>query len=600
MSMVVVLGAGCFKNERYYQLEHARSLTPQQLEGRPVATKATVPALAPQPPRVFKVRAWVDLDYQAQVLHWNERVTSQLARASELTRAALNVELKLVSIESWNHRSERAPLETHLAALEEEDRAKDIDLAIGFVSSLEIFTESQEKLGLARLEGRHAILRAMDNAEEGQAITRVFTKLDENERDKLYRERKLHKEITLVLHEWGHILGAPHDTAGDSLLNPVYAVQRTRFSPMTSLLLARSLALRDQKVDRKTYAKGLHDFIRDSSEDAWSLQDKAGTLAALERVMRGEDQEALVAAHQRDRAVFSEVTKLRAKEKWAEALVALRPLLERENPDPSALSLACQLSGMASLSSPETLERCRLAASRRDADAGALLMLAQAQAASKDLPGARATFISAREKFLAGPSVAVESSAALGSVARSLSFVTWAEQSSSRALGRSVADEVVEWAARKRRWFGLPAGAEGPSPEAEPQYLETFLQTQRELDASQLGRAEASIASMEKTFPTLPGPLTLRCELWLRKKANGKAMAACEKAVTAYPDSLQAHYLLGVMHSMAGAHKKAVEHLELVVAGDQTVDDAWQRLATGYAALGDRQSRERALKRTPR
>jgi predicted Zn-dependent protease len=352
--VVVVLASGCFKNERYYQLEGARELTPQHLQGQPRASKVTVPALAPQPPRVFKVRAWVDLDYQAQVLHWNERVTSQLARASEVTKSALNVELKLVAIESWNHRSERAPLETHLEALEHDDRAADVDLAIGFVSSLEIFTESQEKLGLARLEGRHVVLRAMDNAEEHQAITRVFTKLDENERDTLYRERKLHKETTLVLHEWGHILGAPHDTAGDSLLNPAYAIGRSRFSSMTTLLLARSLELRDQKVDRKAYAKGIHDFIQDAADDAWSLQDKLGTLASLERVMRGEDEQAALVASQRDRAVLVEVNKLRAKEKWAEALVALRPLMERESPNSAALSLACQFSGMASLSSAET------------------------------------------------------------------------------------------------------------------------------------------------------------------------------------------------------------------------------------------------------
>lgn len=50
---------------------------------------------------------------------------------------------------------------------------------------------------------------------------------------------------------------------------------------------------------------------------------------------------------------------------------------------------------------------------------------------------------------------------------------------------------------------------------------------------------------------------------------------------------------------MAGQHRKAVEHLELVVAGDQTVDDAWQRLAAGYTALKDRPNRERVLKRSP-
>lgn len=57
--------------------------------------------------------------------------------------------------------------------------------------------------------------------------------------------------------------------------------------------------------------------------------------------------------------------------------------------------------------------------------------------------------------------------------------------------------------------------------------------------------------------------------------------------------------MLGVLHSMAGQHRKAVEHLELVVAGDQTVDDAWQRLAAGYTALKDRPNRERVLKRSP-
>lgn len=597
--VVVLVTAGCFKNERYYQLEHARALTPQQLQGKPGASLATVPALAPQPPRVFTVRAWVDLDYQEQVLHWNERVTAQVARASEVTRAALNIELKLVAIESWNHRSERATLESHLEALEQEDRAADVDLALGFVSSLEIFTESQEKLGLARFQGRHAVLRAMDNAEEHQAITRVFTKLDENERDALYRERKLHKEITLVLHEWGHVLGAPHDTAGDSLLNPAYAVQRLRFSPMTALLLARSLALRDEKVDRKTWASSLHTFIRDAPDDAWSLQDKAGALADLERVMRGQDVLAKVSASKRDRAILSEVDRLRGKAKWEEALSALGPLLDREPTPEGTHSLACQLSGMASLSSPATLERCRLAVARSPSDGSALLMLSQIHAARKELADARSTFTSAREKLLAGPSVTMETSAALGSVARSLSFVSWAEQSAGRALGRAVAEEVVEWAARKRRWFGLPAGVSAPAPEREPDYLERFVQVQNALGSGQLARAEASVAALEKDFPTLPGPLTLRCELWLRRSSNARAAAACERAVEAYPDSLQGHYLLGVLHSMAGQHRKAVEHLELVVAGDQTVDDAWQRLAAGYTALKDRPNRERVLKRSP-
>lgn len=596
--LVLVL-AGCVRNERDFQLEHARTLTPKQL-GQPSPSAESAPPLATQPPRVFTVRAWVDLDYQEQVLHWNERIAAQLAQASAVTKGALNVELKLVAIESWNHRSERAPLQTHLEALEQEDRAADVDLVLGFVSSLEIFTESQEKLGLARIQGRHAVLRAMDNAAEHQAIARVFTKLDEHERDTLYRERKLHKEITLLLHEWAHVLGAPHDLAGESLLNPSYAVQRTRFPRMTAGLLARSLELRDQKVDRKAWAKGLHGFIRAAPEGSWSLQDLEGTLAQLDQVMRGEDARALVVASQRDRAVFSEVSRLEVKGKWQEALDALQPLLEREPAIPTAHSLACQLSGMQSLSSPQTLTRCKAAIGLSTGDGSAWLMLAQAQGANRELAAARVSFISAREKLLAISPVPVETSAALGSVARNLGFVTWAEQSAARAPGRVAADQVLEWAARKRLWFGLPEGVAAPSPEAEPGYLDRFVQVQNELGANQLGRAEATTAALEKEFPELPGPLTLRCELWLRKAANGKAIAVCERAVAAYPDSLQAHYLLGVMHSMARQHRKAIEHLELVVAGDQTVEDAWTRLAMSYGALKDSKNQERVLKRSAR
>lgn len=224
-------------------------------------------------------------------------------------------------------------------------------------------------------------------------------------------------------------------------------------------------------------------------------------------------------------------------------------------------------------------------------------MLAQAEAAAQELPAARLTFIAARAQWAASPSV--ETAAALGSVARALGFVTWAEEASGRATGRVAAEQVTEWAARKRRWFGLPAGVGLPTPGDEPAYLERFVQAQNELSANQLGRADATVAALEKSFPELPGPLTLRCELLLRRGATARALAACERAVSAYPGSLQAHYLLGVMHSMFGQHKKAVQHLEQVVEGDATVDDAWQRLVTAYGALGDRPNRQRALERKP-
>lgn len=63
-AMGVAVLTACVKNERDYQLAYAKQLTPKQAVDAP---STVVPKLPEQPPRVFTVRAYVDLDYQAQV-----------------------------------------------------------------------------------------------------------------------------------------------------------------------------------------------------------------------------------------------------------------------------------------------------------------------------------------------------------------------------------------------------------------------------------------------------------------------------------------------------------------------------------------------------
>lgn len=590
---VAVLTA-CVKTERDYQLEYAKQLAPKQSVEAP---STVVPRLPEQPPRVFTVRAYVDLDYQAQVLHSNERVTALISAASARTKDALNLELKLVSIESWNRRSERTPMQGSLAALAREDAAADVDLVLGFVSSLEIFSESQELLGAASILGKHAVVRAMDNAPEHQAITRVFTRLDDRERETLYRERKLHKETSVLLHEWGHLLGAPHDLAGDSFLNPVYAVQRARFAPMTLHVLARALELRDAKADRRARARAIGELVATAPDVAWSLEDRARALANYERIARGEDALEVEALSQRDRQLVADARRLEAKGQLADALALLEPLLARTPPVPPAHSLACQLAGMISLSAPRTRERCEAALALDETDGSAWLMLAQHQAATKDLVAARRSYVAAKDR-LASPGL--EALGALAAVARMLGFVTWAEQFASRAPGRAAAEDALEWASRRRKWYGLPPGTTSPAPSDEPEYLDRFVRAQNALSKGNLLEADQLIAALEKEHPALVGPLTLRCELALRRGQNARARPACEKAVALWPESLEGHYLLGVLASLERKHRACVEHLELVVAQDPTVDDAWSRLEKAYAALGDAANRERAKSRRPR
>lgn len=589
---VALVCVSCVKTERDYQLEYARTLTPKE----PVVARSE-PSIAPQPPRVLTVRVYVDLDYQAQVLRWNDRVLAQLASASDLTRGVLNLELKVVSVETWNRRTANVPMDELLAALEREDPAKDVDLVIGFVSSLEIFTVSQEQLGAAKMLGQHAVLRAMDNAEEHKDITRVFTKLTETEQSTLYRERKLHKERSVVLHELGHLLGAPHDIAADSLLNPNYSAQRARFTPGMLQLLVKSLELRAAKSGVPATARALGTLIAETP--ALQLQNRNDALETLERLARGEAAEKDKDPTQNDRRVLDDVRRLDEQGKHAEALAALTPLLARTPPMKGVASYACQIAAQVSLTDPRTLERCQAAVDTEE-DGPALLMLSQAQGATKDLVAARKTFVRATAQFDARASQTVEASAALGTVARQLNFVSWAERYSGRAMGRVSADSVLEWASRKRKWFGLQPGSTVPAPSDEPVYVERFIAVQDLLGSNRLKDADAAAGALERDYPGLAGPITVRCELHMRRQQLAAANAKCEAALVAYSDSLQAHYLLGVMASLAGRHRVCVEHLEFVVANDVTVDDAWQRLSRAYGALGDSANRDRAAKRLPK
>ncbi len=501
------------------------------------------PAAPTSPARIFTVRAWVDLDYRDQVVDWHVRVASQVARASARTRAALNVELKLVSIEPWDHRGDREPLEAALGTLERRDGAGDADLALGFVSGLPVLTDAHEKLGLARLLGRHAVLRAVDAAEEA----------------------------TLLLHEWAHVLGAPHDLDADSLLTARASPQRTQFAQGTLALLASSLAQRDAKVERPTLARSLAARLRGATPGAWEPEGLEATLTQFDAIAAGQDAQSAAALHRQDRARFDEVTRLTASGLPAEALEALRPLLDRTLVVPDARSLACQLSGTVAPAAPETKALCLAAAAASPGDGHPGLMLAQAQAATGDLGAARAHFVEAHRLL----SDSAPDAASLAKVARSLGFVTWAEASAARAVDA----EVAAWAQKKRRWFGLPAGTSAPAPADEPAYLERFVQAQGDVGAGRLTKADVAIRALEQAFPALPGPLGLRCELFLRRVQNRQARTACASAAAAYPDSLQAHYLLGLLDSLEGQHRDAAKHFELVLQGDPTVEDARRRLS---------------------
>src|SRR2546423_14919774 len=110
---------------------------PHPLE--PAKLEVAAPVAADRPLRALKVRAWLDDDFRAQILHSDERIRRMFARASEVLGPALGVKLELVEQKNWSHRG-GGTLDEPLEALEKLDPGDDVDLVIGFTSALPVFS----------------------------------------------------------------------------------------------------------------------------------------------------------------------------------------------------------------------------------------------------------------------------------------------------------------------------------------------------------------------------------------------------------------------------------------------------------------------------
>ena len=193
---------------------------------RPRAAAASAPAVeavAPSvalPSRALRVRVYADAEHRAQVLHWERGFEAWLQRASAAVREPLGVTFTLESARAWDRRGSpgsEASLEPVLDALEALDAGEDVDLVVGLVSAPSAFSESQHELGFARVLGRHCVLRGISGAVPVEA--------------------RRHLEVSTLLHEWAHTLGAFHVRDARGWMAPKYDAAQSGFAPRTLALL---------------------------------------------------------------------------------------------------------------------------------------------------------------------------------------------------------------------------------------------------------------------------------------------------------------------------------------------------------------------------
>jgi predicted Zn-dependent protease len=210
--------------------------------------KTTDPPPLADPPRYHvRIRVLADADYRAHAMDWRAQAEHQIYRASDAL-AAYGADFVIVQMREWDRRS-AATLDEDLLALEKTERGTDVDLVLGLVSASTISTPLMHQIGLARVLGKHCVLRGMDDAIEREAITSSYSMISRDELDKIYTERKRHKESAMLIHEWGHTLGAFHVLAVDDYMHPSYSEDQRGFSTENAALIRLGLEHGDRNTN---------------------------------------------------------------------------------------------------------------------------------------------------------------------------------------------------------------------------------------------------------------------------------------------------------------------------------------------------------------
>jgi Tetratricopeptide repeat len=490
-----------------------------------------------EPPRAVRVRVYADRDYRGGVLHWREKVRSQLERLNHVVEPVLNVRLEVESLREWDATHAGVALEPVLAALEALDAARDVDWVVGLVTPFQGVATSIHQIGIARYAARSFVMRAMDDEEEGRALERELALLPEGEREKLYADRKAHKESVMFLHEWAHTMGAAHLEEPTMIMNPRYDPKQAAFSDFEKRLLG--LVLDARLADR-----------------ARPYPESAKLLALVEKAPPEEGSD-------KDRAMLAEMLRARV----AGSTAAPR--------GPGAASGA--MSGAASAAAPS-------AAAVR---ARATIEQAMARVRANDLAGATPLVFEAADEAGAGtpdPMTQVRLAAAAGTVgALSLADAALARVAKEARPGKLVAE--LE-ATRARVALPRDAGKLGVKPEDEPRYVAAFWTASAVVPEGNPLAAERGLAALAEAFPDSAGREVVACELAAARRRFPEAERHCAAALAKDPAALRAHLVAGRVAAHARHSAEAEKHFRRAIELDPSDETAWRELAHLYRAMG--------------
>jgi tetratricopeptide (TPR) repeat protein len=551
---VILVACACsYETPWTQQRKFADSLKPAEVQPGESAPHAYV--------RSYKVRAYADGDYQAQTPRYAGHIAEELTRANAVLEAQFGVHLDLEGVRPWARTGSSARLRDVIAQLEAQDVGAGVDWVIGFTASLDVFSAAQDQLGIATVFGKHLVLRGMASAAEMDAIDSALHLLSADDRAALVRQRRMHKETAVLLHEWAHTLGAFHDRAQNALMAPAYDPSMAQFSDATARIIGLGLEYRGVASRREEWAKQYRAQIGKAKDAIWDDVEKQHVLAAADEFFAASQD-----LEDADLKKLEEASLREHAHDFDKARSVLAPLVVRYPQSSMVQELSCAIAQEAH---KDELDACRRAARLEGASAQILLMTARAELDAHDTGSALPLLARAERKLSGEPSAWMW----LAQLDLAAGDLDGAERAASRAGkdGRALLTEVR----RTRAFVGFPPGP----VTREPEYVSLSLAAHEEIDRGNTAAALRKADELAKAFPKTPAPDVIRCRARSRGKSVPEIEKACGEAAKGAPGAFLPQYILGLVHSARSRWADAEAALKKAIDIDGSTREVWQSLA---------------------
>lgn len=549
-------------------------------------------------PRALKVRIWVDADFRAQNVQWKRQLEEQVDEANQFLEPALGIRLDVVAYRSWEARSGDRSVSEILRSLEAQDPGDDVTWVIGYGSSLSNVSTSFDQIGMARLLGKHLVVRGYADVSERQAFIRAFPDTSKEEREIVHQARRRHKQTVVLIHELMHTLGGIHELDEGWLMHTSYNIEMRQLSDRSRELAQMVIDERLKPAveqNLRQLASRMIGYLDANPWGGWDPDDKQRISVFLRATMDSNPGRPGTDVAATDIPVppevydqFQRAQRLAAQGKSAEALAELEALVAAYPSTAELRQAICEVHIAASGPGSEQATAACTRASEITPD-DPRPFVARVEAFVRVDERAKAIALLPEVEKRAGDQAPVWDRVA--AIYQATGRISQAEGAARRAMAitKATSHPLVEWAARTRARYGLPPDGKRwkIAPADEGDYIAAVRELLDLIYAGKTGEAQTKARAAEKRWAGAPGILGARCDLHLRLGETGTAKRLCAQAVKAWSGAAWAQYLEGVIALQEHKDARAEVSLRAAIAADPELGQAYRALGKALARQKD-------------